>query len=102
VVMQEELQQFEINDVWEFVPRPKDVNVIRTKWVFHNKIDEFGSITKNNVRLVAQSYTQVESIDFNETFTPVVRLKFFRLLLTVACAKNFALQQIDVKSTFLK
>ena len=58
--MQEELIQFEKNQVWELVPRPKDTNVIGTKWIFKNKLDEHGSIARNKARLVAQGYTQVE------------------------------------------
>ena len=55
--MHEELGQFMRNDVWTFVPRPNNVNVIGTKWIFKNKSDEFGTITRNKARLVAQSYT---------------------------------------------
>ena len=55
--MQEELVQFERNEVWELVPKPDNVNVIGTKWIFKNKSDEHGNITQNKVRLVAQGYT---------------------------------------------
>jgi hypothetical protein len=48
------------------VPKLKDVNVIGTKWVFHNKTDKLGSITINKAKLVAQGYTQVEDIDFDK------------------------------------
>ena len=50
--MQEELHQFERNKVWHLVPRPKDRTIIGTKWVSHNKLDEFGTITRNKARLV--------------------------------------------------
>ncbi|KAI5335383.1 hypothetical protein L3X38_025516 [Prunus dulcis] len=83
--MQEELDQFTRNDVWYLVPRPKDSNVIGTKWVFRNKIDENGVITRNKARLVAQGYTQVKGVDFDETFAPVARLESVRLLLAIAC-----------------
>ena len=52
--MQEELKQFVRNDVWTLVFRPKDTNVIGTKWIFKNKSDALGNITRNKVRLVAQ------------------------------------------------
>ena len=70
--MQEELNQFERNEVWFLIPRPKDHPVIGTKWVFRNKIDESGVVTRNKARLVAQGYNQEEGIDFDETFAPVV------------------------------
>jgi hypothetical protein len=57
--MQEELNQFKRSEVWDLVPRPKDVNVIGTKWVYKNKSDENGVVTRNKARLVAQGYTQV-------------------------------------------
>ena len=53
----EELHQFVQNDVWELVPRPKVVNVIGTKWIFKNKLDEHGTVIGNKSRLVAQNYT---------------------------------------------
>ena len=55
--MQEELEQFERNDVWSLVPRPESTNVIGTKWIFKNKSDVLGNITRNKARLVAQGYT---------------------------------------------
>ncbi|MCI57240.1 gag-pol polyprotein, partial [Trifolium medium] len=73
--MQDELEQFKRNEVWDLVPRPKNVNVIGTKWVYKNKSDENGTVTRNKARLVAQGYTQIEGIDFDETFAPVARLE---------------------------
>ena len=99
--MHEELHQFVRNDVWELVPRPKGVNVIGTKWIFKNKSDEHGTVIKNKSRLVAQGYTQVEGVDFDETFAPVARLESIRILLAIASHLNFKLYQMDVKSAFL-
>ncbi|MCH94711.1 gag-pol polyprotein, partial [Trifolium medium] len=59
------------------------------------------TITRNKARLVAQGYTQVEGVDFDETFAPVARLESIRLLLGVACILKFKLFQMDVKSVFL-
>ena len=101
IAMQEELNQFERNDVWELVPRPTDQSVIGTKWVYKNKADEQGNITKNKARLVAQGYNQEEGIDYEETFAPVARLEAIRILLSFACHHNFKLYQMDVKSAFL-
>jgi hypothetical protein len=74
--------------------------VIRTKWVFHNKQDQDGIVVRNKARLVVQGYTQVEGLDFGETYTPVARLKAIRILLAYACAHNIKLYQIYVKSAF--
>ncbi|KAH9671985.1 Integrase catalytic domain-containing protein [Citrus sinensis] len=72
-----------------------------TKWVFRNKMDEFGVVVRNKARLVAQGYNQEEGIDFDETFAPVARLESIRMLLAYACHKDFILFQMDVKSAFL-
>jgi hypothetical protein len=56
------------------VPRPKQ-NVGGTKWVFHNKQDEYGEVTRNKVRLVVKGYAQAIGLDFKETFAPVARLE---------------------------
>ncbi|KAK0577509.1 hypothetical protein LWI29_034213 [Acer saccharum] len=101
LAMQEELNQFERNEVWTLVPRPKTTNVIGTKWIFRNKSDEDGNIVRNKARLVAQGYSQIEGIDFEETFAPVARLESIRLLLSISCVHKFKLHQMDVKSAFL-
>jgi hypothetical protein len=54
--MDEELDQIEKNDTWELVPRPKNKNVIGTKWVFRNKLNEDGQVTRNKARLVCKGY----------------------------------------------
>jgi hypothetical protein len=65
------------------VPRPKQ-NVVGTKWVFRNKQDERGVVTRNKARLVAKGYAQVAGLDFEETFAPVARLESIRILLALA------------------
>jgi hypothetical protein len=99
--MDEELDQIEKNDTWELVPRPKDKNVIDTKWVYMNKLNEYGQVTRNKARLVCKGYAQVEGIDFEETFSPVARMEAIRLLLAYACSINIEVYQMDVKSYFL-
>ncbi|KAL8119296.1 hypothetical protein AgCh_016723 [Apium graveolens] len=99
--MQEELNQFERCDVWELVKPPKNVSIIGTKWIFKNKVDEFGTVTRNKARLVAQGYNQQEGIDFDQTYAPVARLESIRMLLAYACYKKIKLHQMDVKSAFL-
>ncbi|GJR36857.1 retrovirus-related pol polyprotein from transposon TNT 1-94 [Tanacetum coccineum] len=101
VVMQEELNQFIANDVWELVPQLRNMIIIGTKWVFRKKLDENGIVSRNKARLVAQGYNQQEGIDYDETYAPVARLESIRILLAYACALDFKLFQMDVKSAFL-
>ena len=98
--MHEELNNFTRNQVWELVERPKNHNVIGTKWVFRNKQDQDGILVRNKAILVAQGYTQVD-LYFGETYAPVARLEAIRILLAYACAHNIKLYQMDVKSAFL-
>jgi hypothetical protein len=100
LAMQEELNNFKRNEVWSLVPRPKQ-NVVRTKWVFRNKQDEHGVVTRNKARLVAKGYAQVACLDFEEIFAPIARLESIRILLAYATHHSFKLFQMDVKSAFL-
>ena len=83
------------------IDRPKDCPIIGTKWIFRNKLDKNGYVTRNKARLVAKGYNQEEEIDFDETFAPVARLEAIRLLLAYASSMDIKLYQIDVKSAFL-
>jgi hypothetical protein len=99
--MHEELNNLARNQVWELVERPKNYNMMSTKWVFRNKQDQDGMVVRNKARLVAQGYTQVEGLDFGEIYALVARLEAIRILLAYACAYNIKLYQMDVKSAFL-
>ncbi|KAK1607075.1 hypothetical protein QYE76_030748 [Lolium multiflorum] len=100
--MHDELNNFKRNQVWTLVEKPKGCrNVIGTKWIFKNKQDEFGNVVRNKARLVAQGFSQVEGIDFGETYAPVARFESIRILLAYASHHNFKLQQMNVKSAFL-
>eukprot|EP00253_Pinus_taeda_P008621 PITA_08621 len=99
--MDEELEQIERNNTWELVPRPKDKNVIGTKWVLKNKLNENGEVIRNKARLVCKGYAQQEGIDFEETFALVARLEAIRMFLALSSFQNFKVFQMDVKSAFL-
>ena len=89
--------------MWELVkrPNPQSHNIIGTKWIYRNKQDENDLMVRNKARLVAQGYTQVEGLDFDETFAPVARLEAIRILLAYDNHHNIILYQMDVKSAFL-
>jgi hypothetical protein len=90
LAMKEELNNFKRNEKrWG------------TKWVFRNKQDEHGVMTRNKARLVAKGYAQVAGLDFEESFAPVARLESIRILLAYATYYSFRLFQMDVKSAFL-
>ena len=89
--------------MWELVnkPNPKKHNIIGTKWIFHNKQDVNGIVVRNKAHLFAQGYTQVEGIDFGETYAPVACLEAIRILLAYANYNDIFLYQMDVQSAFL-
>ena len=99
--MNDEIVHIEKNKTWTLVPRPKDKNVIGTKWVFKNQLNEDEEVCKNKVRLVCKGYSQEEGIDHGETFSLAARLEGVRTLLAYSAHRGFKVYQMDVKSTFL-
>ncbi|XP_070028803.1 uncharacterized protein [Nicotiana sylvestris] len=99
--IQEELHQFERNNVWHLVPRPSNRTIIGTRWIFTNKLDEHGNFTRNKARLVVQGNNQEEGIDYDETFAPISCMEAIRILIAFASLMEFTLFQMDVKSVFL-
>ena len=100
-VMQEELDQFQKNDVWELIELIKGKKEVGAKWVFRNKLDEDGKVVRNKERLVARGYSQQEGIDYVETFAPVACLEVICILLSFVAYNNMKLYQMDAKSAFL-
>jgi hypothetical protein len=76
-------------------------DIIGTKWVLKNKQEEDDEIVRNKTRIIALGFSQVECLDFGETFAHVAHLEAIRILLVFAASKGFKLYQIDVKSIFL-
>ena len=99
--MHDKLLQFQRNDIQTLVPRPKGEHIIDTKWIFRNKTDDEGNVIRNKARLIAQGYSQMEGVDYDETFAPVAHIESIRILLTLACHLKFKIYQMDVKTTFL-
>ena len=99
--MHDELLQFQRNDVWTLVPRLEGELIIDTKWIVRNKSDEDCNVIRNKARLVAQGYSPMEGVDYDETFAPVARMEFIRILFALAYQLNFKLYQMDVKIAFL-
>jgi len=99
--MDEELGKIEKNDTWELVPRPHDKNIMGTKWIFKNKLNENGEVIRNKARLVCKGYAQQEGIDFEETFAPIARIEAIRMFLALFSFQKFKLYQMDIKLAFL-
>jgi hypothetical protein len=99
--MNEEYRSLMENDTWDLVPLPKGRKLVRCKWVYQTKYASDGSIERHKARLVAKGFSQVEGIDYNETFAPVAKMNPIRLVLALAASHKWEVHQMDVKSAFL-
>nr|GEZ03530.1 retrovirus-related Pol polyprotein from transposon TNT 1-94 [Tanacetum cinerariifolium] len=99
--MQEEIYKFKRLQVWELVSCLDKVMLIKLKWIYKVKTDEFGGVLKNKARLVAQGFRQEEGIDFEESFTLVARIETIRIFIANVANKNMMIFQMDVKTAFL-
>ncbi|GJY71749.1 retrovirus-related pol polyprotein from transposon TNT 1-94 [Tanacetum coccineum] len=75
--------------------------IIALKWIYKVKLDEYGDVLKNKVRLVAKGYRQKEGIDFEESFTSVARIEAIIIFIANAASRNMTIYQMDLKTTFL-
>lgn len=100
--MQEEYDSLIANDTWELAALPQDRTSVGCKWVFCTKKDANGEIVRYKARLVAKGYSQVEGMDFHETFAPVAKFSTIRCILALGAAMDLEMHQMDVKTAFLK
>ncbi len=99
--MKREMNSLHENDVWELVSLPSERKCVGSKWVFKEKLGPDGKTERYKARLVAQGYSQQQGLDYDETFSPVVRPESVRLMIALASAKNMILHQMDVETAFL-
>ncbi|GJU00696.1 ribonuclease H-like domain-containing protein [Tanacetum coccineum] len=89
------------NKTWTSVPRPEGANIVRCMWLFRHKFLADGTLSPYKARLVANGITQVEGVDVDETFSPVVKLGTIRTVLSLAISRHWLVHQLDVKNAFL-
>ena len=99
--MNREMESLKSNQVWELVEPPSDRKIIGSKWVFKRKIDANGVVERHKARLVAQGCTQKFGLDYEETFSPVVRFESIRTVVALGAQQRLQLHQIDVSTAFL-
>ncbi|GJU68938.1 ribonuclease H-like domain-containing protein [Tanacetum coccineum] len=89
------------NGTWVLVPRPANVNVVRSMWLFKHKFNADGSLSRYKARLVANGRSQQQGIDCDETFSLVVKPATIRIVLSLAVSREWPIHQLDVKNAFL-
>ena len=99
--MENEIESLKKHDVWELVDLPEGRKTVGCKWIYKLKHDEDGNIERYKARLVAQGFSQKEGIDYDETFSPVVRFESIRTVIALAAQFGLKLHQMDVKTAFL-
>ena len=99
--MEEEMESMNANQVWDLVDLSSRRRSIGNKWILKIKRKADGSIERYKARLVAKGYTQEEGIDYENTFSSVVRITSVRLILAIVVHMDLELYQMDVKTVFL-
>jgi hypothetical protein len=83
------------------VPLPSGRKLVRCRWVYRTKSKVNGQISRYKARLVSKGFQQVHGIDYDETFTPVVKMDSIHLELSIVATKGWEVHQMDVKNAFL-
>ena len=98
--MQEELEGLNKQGTWHIVDIPENANLLRTKWVFKKKRDKDGNVTRYRARLVVKGFTQKYGVDYDQTFSPVVRHSTLRIVLALCAYYGLYTRQLDVPKAF--
>lgn len=80
------------NNTWQLVSYSKDMNIVSNKWMFQVTYNANGTIERYKARLVAKGFLQTPSLDYFETFSPVVKPTTIRLILTISLSKNWSIR----------
>jgi hypothetical protein len=99
--MTEEYRAFLGNNTWDLVPPPRNTNIISGKWVFRHKLKPNGSLDCYKAHWVLRGFSQEQGVDFDETFSPVVKQAMVRVVLSISLSLKWETHQLDVKNAFL-
>ncbi|GJV63768.1 ribonuclease H-like domain-containing protein [Tanacetum coccineum] len=89
------------NKTWTLVPKPPNTNIMYCMWLFRHKYLAYGTLSRYKAHLVTNDNTQLEGVDVDETFSPVVKPDTIRTVLGLATSRHWLIHQLDVKNAFL-
>jgi histone deacetylase 1/2 len=95
--MKDEFDALIQNNTWTLVPKPFGANIVSGKWVFCHKYNSDGSLARYKARWVCQGFSQQQGIDFDETFSHVVKPCTIQIILSLAVSSSWPIHQLDVK-----
>jgi hypothetical protein len=84
--MQTEMDSLLKNHTWDLVPRPQGKNIVKCRWVYKTKFTSEGVVEHHKSHLVVKGFSQQEGINYTETFSPVAKMNYVRLILSLACS----------------
>lgn len=99
--MKRKMESMEHHKMWKIVPRSKDMKIMKSKWIYSLKDEKDSGMKKYKARLVGVGCVQREGIDYEESFSPVIKLESFRALMAIASVKKMHIKQYDVKTAYL-
>jgi transposase InsO family protein len=99
--MEEEMTSIRDNGTWSLVDLPKGHKAVGCKWIFRVKKDAHGEVQRYKARLVAKGFSQIQGMNFDETFSPVAKFATIRTVLALAAVHGWEIHQMDVKTAFL-
>ena len=90
-----------LNKTWVLVPPPSGANIVSGKWIFHHKYNADGSLSRHKACRVVRGFSQQPTVDFDETFSPVVKIATIHIVISLAISQSWPIHQLDVKNAFL-
>jgi hypothetical protein len=99
--MEEEYVTLMSNNTWDLVPRPHGANVVTGNWIFKHKFKADGTLQRYKAHWVHREFMQRPSVDYDETFRPVVKPMTVHTVLSLALSRDWLVHQLDVKNAFL-
>ena len=99
--MDEEMNSLKKNRTWELVSLPPGRKLVQCKWVFQTKVAENGSTYKYKARMGPKIFSQVQGVDYHETFAPVAKMDSIRLVLAISASQHWEVHHMDFKLAFM-